>query len=344
MKRPSPERPSADRREFQDVVRGVSAPARGLCTGFQSALSALFDNELPDQHARVTMTHLEACTDCAQFFHAIRLQALAHRDAAVPGSLSRRLRQLQGKDLFEGFTDAEILRRLAFALYQLGKSYALVGTDGDYLLRVAEEPVAIDSFTSGEAAQAAHAAEESGATRRRVSDLLAEQGSGSQLAKAHALLDESLHLKPRFAEARIYLGFVRQAQGDPAAAEYRKVFLRTDRLVNRAHAAIQLGLLYDRAGDHLHARRMYRWVLASGLIERHPEFSFVLYNLAVEHIALGELGKALALLRLIRNDYPELWTTAREWIVGSGTLLERLRADASARGELELLEPAFFAA
>lgn len=339
-------RPSPERRSFQEAVRGVAAPARGLCTGFQAALSALFDGELPEQHARASLAHLEACTDCAQFFHAIRLQALAHKDATVPGSLATRLRRLQGKDLFEGLTDAEILRRLAFALYQLGKSYALVGTDGDYLLRVAEEPVAIDSYQSGEAAQAAHAAEESGALSRRVSDLLTEQGAGSQLAKARALLDESLRLKPRFAEARIYLGFVRQAQGDPAAAiaEYRRVFLRTDRLVNRAHAAIQLGLLYDRAGDHLHARRMYRWVLASGLVQRHPEFSFVLYNLAVEHIALGELGKALALLRLIRDDYPELWTTAREWIAGSGNLLERLRADARARGELELLEPAFFAA
>lgn len=339
-------RPAPERRAFQDAIRAVPAAGRGLCVGFQAALSALLDQELPEQHARRALAHLETCADCAQFFQAIRLQALAHRDAAIPGSLSRRLRRLQGQDLFEGLTDAEILRRLAFALYQLGKSYALLGTDGDSMLRVAEEPVAVEDYERGEAAAAAVAAEESGALRRDLTHLLQRQGAESHLAKSRSLLDESLRLKPRFAEARIYLGFVLQAQGGEAeaAAEYRRVFLGTDRLLNRAHAAIQLGLLYDRAGDHLRARRMYRWVAASGLLHSQPEFSFVLYNLAVEHIALGDLGQALKLLRRIRNDYPELWVTAKEWITSSGTLLERLRADVSARRELELMEPAFFAA
>jgi hypothetical protein len=339
-------RPSPERRAFQNALRDVQASGRALCGGFQVALSALLDGELPEQHARRTLAHLEACEDCAGFFKAIRLQALAHRDAAIPGSLARRLKRLQGEDLFAGLTDAEILRRLAFALYQLGKSYALIGTDGEYLVRVAEEPVEIGAYASGEAAEAASAAEESGALRRDVSGLLQRQGPESHLAKAHALLDESLHLKPRFAEARIYLGFVRQAQGDPvtAAAEYRKVFLQSDRATNRAHAAIQLGLLYDRAGDHLRARRMYRWVVASGTLHAHPEFAFVLYNLAVEHITLGELEKATALLRLIRDDYPELWATAKEWIAGSEHLLERLRSDDRARREIETMEPAFFAA
>jgi hypothetical protein len=115
-------------------------------------------------------------------------------------------------------------------------------------------------------------------------------------------------------------------------------------LVNRAHAAIQLGLAYDRAGDHARARRMYRWVVASGVLQQHPEFTFVLYNLAVEHVALGDLGRALTLLRLIRDEHPELWAAAKGWIAGSATLLERLRADARTRCELEQMEPAFFAA
>lgn len=332
--------------EFYDAIRGAPQP-RGLCTGFQAALSALLDQELPEQHARKTLAHLEACSDCRDFFSAIRLQAQAHRDVAVPGSLAKRMQRLQGHDLFAGLTDAEILRRLAFALYQLGKAYSLLGTDGDYLLRVAEEPVQIDAFERGEAAEAVRAADESGALRGdAAASLLAGQASGSHLAKARALLDETLRLKPRFTEARIYLGFVRQAQGDPeaAAGEYRRVFLRTDRLANRAHAAIQLGLLYDRAGDHRRARAMYRWVVASGVVHRQPEFAFVLYNLAVEHLALGETDRALETLRLIRDRYPELWGAARAWLRESDHLLARLRADDQARSALETMEPAFFAA
>jgi len=332
--------------DFHDAIRSAPEP-RTLCTGFQSALSALLDQELPEHHARQTLAHLEACSDCGTFFNAIRLQAQAHRDVAVPGSLAKRMRKLQGHELFSGLTDGEILRRLAFALYQLGKAYSLLGTDGDYLVRVAEEPVQIDAYSSGEAAEAARAADGSGALRSgTLADLLAGQAAGSHLAKARALLDETLRLKPRFVEARIYLGFVRQAQGESEAAaeEYRRVFVKTDRLANRAHSAIQLGLLYDRAGEYRRARAMYRWVVASGIIHRQPEFSFVLYNLAVEHLSLGETDKALSLLRLIRDDYPDLWSAARAWLQGSEHLLNRLRDDENARRELETLEPAFFAA
>ncbi len=339
-------RPSREHREFQDAVRNVASAPRALCVGFQSALSALLDQELPEQHARRTLAHLESCPACTDFFQAMRLQLQAHRDAVVPGSLARRLRRLQGHDMFEGLADAEILRRLAFALYQMGKAYALLGTDGEYLVRVAEEPVQVDSYERGEAADAALAAEKSGALRGSLADLLAGQAAGSHLAKARTLLDETLRLKPRFVEARIYLGFVRQAQGESAnaAAEYRRVFLQTDRLANRAHAAIQLGLLYDRAGDFRRARAMYRWVIASGIIHRQPEFSFVLYNLAVEHLSLGETDKALALLSLIRDEYPDLWSAARGWLQGSEHLLQRLREDDRARRALETMEPAFFAA
>lgn len=335
-----------DRFGYHEAIRGTPAP-RGLCTGFQAALSALLDQELPEHHARRTLAHLEACEDCRAFFDAIRLQAQAHRDVAVPGSLAKRMQRLQGHDLFEGLTDAEIQRRLAFALYQLGKAYSLLATDGDYLLRVAEEPVKIDDFERGEAAEAARAADESGALRGdAVAGLLAGQASGSHLAKARSLLDETLRLKPRFVEARIYLGFVRQAQGEPEAAaeEYRRVFLKTDRLANRAHAAIQLGMLYDRSGDHRRARALYRWVVASGVVHRQPEFAFVLYNLAVEHLSLGETDRALATLRLIRDNYPDLWTAASAWLRGSEHLLRRLRDDDHARRELETIEPAFFAA
>lgn len=329
---------------FQEAIRSVNAQPRLLCSAFQRELSALFDGELPESHARKTLAHLEACGDCAEFFHAVRLQALAHRDMSMPGSLSRRLRRLPGKDLFEGMTDAEIVRRLAKALYELGKAYALAGTDGEYLLQVSEEPVQIDEFTRGEASEAVHAAEESGAAR--LSGELLQADAKDLLAKARVLLGEALRLKPRFSEAHLYLGFLCQAEDDTAGAEqeYREVFLHTDRLVNRAHAAIQLGMLYDEAGDHRRALRMYRWVVASGLLARDEQFSFVLYNIAVEHISLGEMPDAVAMLRRIRTEHPTLWSTVKDWLHRSETLLDRLRQDVKCRAALEDLEPAFFAA
>jgi tetratricopeptide (TPR) repeat protein len=316
-----------------------------LCGAFQRELSALFDGELPESHARKTLAHLEACGDCSEFFQAVRLQALAHRDMSVPGSLARRLRRMPGQDMFQGMSDSEIVRRLAKALYELGKAYTLAGTDGEYLMRVAEEPVQIDDFRSGEAAQAVVAAEESGAARLASTDVL-ETDADDFLAKARTLLGEALRLKPRFAEARLYLGFLCQAQEDQdgAAAEYREVFLHTDRLANRAHAAIQLGMLYDHSGEHDRALRMYRWVVASGLLHRDPQFAFVLYNIAVEHISLGDLDDALTMLRRIRADHPGLWATVKEWLHRSQALLERLRKDDASRAALEDMEPAFFAA
>jgi len=333
------------RERFQDAIRSVRETPKLLCGAFQRELSALFDGELPEAHARKTVAHLEACGDCSEFFQAVRLQALAHRDMSVPGSLARRLRRMPGQDMFQGMSDSEIVRRLAKALYELGKAYTLAGTDGEYLMRVAEEPVQIDDFQSGEAAEAVVAAEESGAARLASADVL-DTDADDFLAKARTLLGEALRLKPRFAEAHLYLGFLCQAQEDDdgAAAEYREVFLHTDRLANRAHAAIQLGMLYDHSGEHERALRMYRWVIASGLLHRDPQFAFVLYNIAVEHISLGNMDDALTMLRRIRADHPGLWATVKDWLHRSQALLERLRKDDASRAALEDMEPAFFAA
>ncbi|RMH00858.1 MAG: zf-HC2 domain-containing protein [Planctomycetota bacterium] len=333
-----------DRSRFLDAMRAARSSERTVCTAFQRDLSALFDGELPDGSARRALAHLESCPSCAEFFQAVRLQALAHQDLAVPGSLARRLRRLRGEGLFEGLSDAEILRRLAHALYQLGKAYVLLANDGDYLLRVAEEPVEIDSFERTEAAEVARAARAVGACRIDPDDL--RRRCDDHLREGRRLLDEALKLKPRFAEARLYSGFVHQLLGeaDQAAAEYREVFLRTDRPVNRAHAAIQLGLLYDRQGDHRSALRMYRWVVASGLLRRRPEFAFVLYNIAVEHLSLDDLAAAVAMLRRIRLGHPEVWRQVPGWLRQAPELLSRLRQDRAFRLEIEASEPAFFAA
>ncbi len=323
-----------DRREFLETIRNVRASSRLLCAAFQRDLSTLLDGELSEQHSQRALAHMESCADCAEFFKAIRLQALAHRDLAVPGSLARRLRRLRGEDLFEGLTDAEIVRRLARALYQLGKAYVLTATRHEYLLEVAEQPVEIDAFQDGELAEAATAARHSGACKVPVEVL--EARSADHLQAGQRLLLEALELKPRFAEARLWLGFAHQARKQPeeAAGAYRKVFLETDRLVNRAYAAIQLGMLYHDAGEPRKALRAYRWVLASGILGRRSGFSYVLYNLAVEHWRLGHREATAAAFRRIRSGHPHYWPEVRRLLELSPDFLAELMEYPACRREL----------
>ena len=333
-----------NRSGFLSAIRNVRSSSRVLCAGFQRDLSALLDHELPEEAARRTLAHLEACSDCGEFFQAIRLQALAHQDLAIPGSLAKRLRRLRGQDLFEGLTDAEIIRRLASALYQLGKAYVLLATDDEYLLRVSEEPVIVDTFISDEVSPVAEAAEATGAVG--CSKELLEGRTSDNLVHGRKLLEEALRLKPQFSEALLYKGFVCQVQGkfDSAAQAYHQVFLRSERLTNRGHAAIQLGMLYDRAHDYSRAIRMYRWVLASGLVHRKPSFAFVLFNIVVEHVSLDDLDSAAAMLQRIRLQHPSVMGSAKTWLRDSPELLSRLKDHGPCRAEFEASEPAFFAA
>lgn len=332
-----------DRGGFLDAIKSVRSTPRILCQGFQRDLSALFDQELPEEAARRTMAHMHACGECSEFFQAIRLQALAHRDLSVPGSLARRLRRMRGDDLFEGLTDAEILRRMASALYQLGKAYVLLATDDSYLIQVAEEPVVIDSF-EGEAKELAAAVQQTGAGQIDAAVLRAH--TEDSLAQGRRLLEEALRLKPNFSEALLYHGFVCQLSGESENAQqaYHKVFLRSERMKNRVHAAIQLGLLYDRQHEYARALRMYRWVLASGFVHRKPEFAFVLFNIAVEHLALQDLDAAAAMFARIRRDHPQTWDSAKNWLRESPELLNTVRQHPPCRAEFEASEPAFFAA
>ncbi len=332
------------RGEFLDVIRKVRSHNGLLCVSFQRDLSALLDGELPEQSSRRTLAHMEACSSCAEFFQAIRLQTLAHRDLAVPGSLARRLGRMRGEDLFEGMTDAEIVRRLASALYELGKAYVLLANDGDYLLQVAQEPVEVDKFSAGEMADAMHVAGESGACSLSEESLRAR--GDDYLAHGGRLLEEALDLKPKFAEARIYSGFVHQLCGreDEALGCYREVFLHTDRPANRAHAAIQMGQIYDERGEHRQALRSYRWVLASGMLARNPDLAFVLFNIAIEHLSLGDTNRAVSMLLRIRDDYPETWSHCSDWLQSSPHFLSDLRSNADFRAQIEREEPAFFAA
>ena len=333
-----------DRTEFLNTIRSVHTSTGLLCSSFQQSLSGLLDGEIGEGHARKSLSHLEHCSHCSEFFQAIRLQALAHSDLAVPGSLTKRLRRMRGSDMFEGLTDKEVVRRMASALYELGKAYVLLANDDSYRLQVSELPVEIDQSRLSEAADLAEAAEAVGADHLGA-DLFEGRGEDF-LDKGRRLLNEALSLKPKFAEARLYSGFLHQLMEDfeKAAADYREVFLCTDRQVNRSHAAIQLGQLYDHLELHSEALRMYRWVLASGLVARKPEFSFVLFNIAIEHLALGDVPAACAMLGRIRMSHPDLWSQVKDLLHQSPDLLSQIGENEDFRRQIEDDEPNFFAA
>ncbi len=332
-----------DRSEFLDTIRSAQENTGLLCSSFQVSLSALLDGEIGEGHARQSLSHLEHCAACTDFFQAIRLQALAHKDLAIPGSLAEQIRRMHNEDL-NGLTDKEVVRRMALTLFELGKAYILLANDDSYRLEVSEIPVKLDHKELSQAAELAAATEETGA--KHIDDDLFADRDEDFLKQGRRFLNEALALKPKYAEARLYSGFLHQLmeESEAAAAEYREVFLRTDRQTNRAHAAIQLGQLYDHLELHQEALRMYRWVLASGVVARRPKFAFVLINIAVEHLALGNVNAACAVLGRLRMAYPDHWPQAVELFGQSPELLAKLGENVDFRRQMDDLEPTFFAA
>lgn len=324
---------------------GAGGPAQVPCYGFQVELSAMFDHELPEHSARRAVAHMEACPDCESFFGSIRMQAQAHRDISTPDGIANTMRRLQGLDSLNGVTDREVVRRLAVVLYELGKAYTLLASSEEYRIKVVEEPVQIDRFRRDEATEAVAAARSIQADAAERAAKAIEERSGDYLKKASQLLFESIDLKPRFTEARLYLGFIHQLSGDPEAAKrvYNDIFLNGSR-DNRVHAATQLGMLHDEAEEHREALRMYRWVLASGVVERKPQFAFVLYNIAVQHIALANVGAAIWAFHTLEQIHPMTIAEAREWARNSEAVNALIDRDPAVRRRLAAEVPAIFAA
>lgn len=331
--------------DFRDALRRVQAGNGELCEVFQTALSALFDREIEDDSATQALAHLDGCSDCSEFFQAVRLQALAHREASVPGSLSRRLRRLPGPDLFPQLGDREILRRLAQALYQMGKAHVLLGQQVEFVFHLDEEPVDLDEYVAGEGGESLRVGAAEGVVDPSLASLL-ERDSADHLDRAVVLLDEALRLDPDHAAARIYVGVVHHSREefDEAAREYRRVFLGSEDLRNRVHAAIQLAMVYGQQGRDREARRLCRWVIASGMVHRDPTFAFVYHNVLCHHVALGDLGPAVEMMRFIVQRYPEFWKTSVQWMHRSDRHIEILRSRPEIRRQVEQLEPEYFAA
>jgi tetratricopeptide (TPR) repeat protein len=278
------------------------------CFDFQSLLSAMLDAQVTDNEASGAMLHLEHCSDCMEFFGAIRLQALAHNELHAHQFDVAKCSISTVKDFFGDCDDAQIVRRLARALYQLGKAYTLMAASEDsYLLSVSEAPVDIEDFVDSEASSALADAQLAGTDNSEKISF--PTGKKHTLAKGKSLLEQCLVLKPQYSEANLYLGqiHVHLQDFEQAFTQFEKVFKGSERLVMRVHAAMQIAMVFNEQQNHKAALRYYRWIVASGILELDTTFGFVFHNIAMQHQQLNDEQHAQRALELYRQYDFEGW-------------------------------------
>lgn len=275
----------------------------------------MLDAQVTDNEASGAMLHLEHCSDCTEFFGAIRLQALAHNELHAHQFDVAKCSISAVKDFFGDCDDAQIVRRLARALYQLGKAYTLMAASEDsYLLSVSEEPVDIEDFVDSEASSALADAQLAGADNSEKISL--PTGKKHALAKGKSLLEQCLALKPQYSEANLYLGqiHVHLQDFEQAFTQFEKVFKGSERLVMRVHAAMQIAMVFNEQQNHKTALRYYRWIVASGILELDTTFGFVFHNIAMQHQQLNDEQYAERALELYRQYDFEGWQQSLEML------------------------------
>ena len=268
----------------------------------------MLDAQVTDSEASGGMLHLEHCSDCTDFFGAIRLQALAHNELDAHQFDVAKCSISAVKDFFGDSDDAQIIRRLARALYQLGKAYTLMAASEDsYLLSVSEAPVDIEDFVGSEASSALADAQLAGTDNSEKISL--PTGKKHALAKGKSLLEQCLVLKPQYSEANLYLGqiHVHLQDFEQAFTQFEKVFKGSERLVMRVHAAMQIAMVFNEQQNHKSALRYYRWIVASGILELDATFGFVFHNIAMQHQQLNDEQHAQRALELYRQYDFEGW-------------------------------------
>lgn len=298
------------------------------CRAIQLDLSCMVDGEADAAAVRRALIHVEICAACRTFLDQVRGCLALHRDLCDPRLLMRGLRRVNGLELFTRSSIRSNLRRLSEYFYQLGKAYLLAATDERYLLQVFEEPVPIAGteergrgFVDGHLAAELRAQDERADATPRDFDLDAGaaydwvkaqslldghfEAREKNLLKARMLLEEALLVRPSYAEARLYLAFYYQQGGDleRAEREYRRVFETARKMRNRAHAAVQLGVLQHERGELQSAVRCFRWITRSGLVRRDGRFFFVFYNLGVLYARLEDFDRSAKCFEILYHRH-----------------------------------------
>lgn len=309
-----------------------------ICAPFQMDISCLVDGELDEAAAGRAMVHLEECETCRAFFEDTRQCMRLHLDATDPDRLIARISTLTGVDFAREAQAIECVHRLATIFYQLGKAYLLSAIDPDFRTRVFEKAMPLDAtatmgrgFVDGvlESRDGLDPDEDEPTSLGRVDWGRARSMFNGRLKqiqgpleKGRRLLDEAIKADPSHEEARLYLAFLAAREGKSlkAAQEYRDIFQTSLNEQNRGHAAIQLGLLHDREGEHRQALVCFRWVTISGLADRDERFFFVRFNIALEYALLGRAQPSLAAFRLLLDRQPGRARDVAEMILKSKSL------------------------
>ena len=337
------------------------------CEAIQLDLSCMVDGEADEAAVRRALIHVEVCSECHGFLENVRGHLELHRDLCDPRLLMRRLRTIDGLELFTRSSIRANLRRLSEYFYQLGKAYLLLATDQRYMLQVFDEPVPIAGlekrgrgFVEDQLASRRSPAESEAADDLLELDL--EAGSSydwvkarslldgrlerapQNLEKARKLLEEALLVRPSYAEARLYLGFYHQHAGDHARAEleYRRVFETARKIRNRAHAAVQLGVLQHERGELQSAVRCFRWVTRAGLVRRDGRFFFVFYNLALLYARLGDFERCTKCFEILHHRHRAQGAEIERFLARADAFKETLREQPELAADLARSCPRWF--
>ncbi|NOT30944.1 MAG: hypothetical protein HOP15_10900 [Planctomycetes bacterium] len=283
-----------------------------VCVQFQLDLSCLVDGELDEVAAAGAIAHLEDCQSCRTFFDDARDQVRAHRELADPEGLLARYSTLLGERAGSDLESVGLVQRLATIFYQLGKAYVLAGADPGFRTRVFEKAAHVASlqtrgrgFVDGVLASGRASEIDWSEARHMLNGRL--ERIESPLEKGRRLLEEALASDPEHEEARIYLAWLDAHEEKPirAARGFRQVFRNSVSDANRAHAAVQLGIILAAEGEHRKAIACNRWVVAAGLADRDERFFFTRFNLGIYQAALGERERCVAAFRQLLDRHPQ---------------------------------------
>jgi len=304
-------------------------PATDPCLQIQIDLSAMLDGELDQPSVRRVLVHADVCPSCSMFLQGIRSQARAHVDlsqifAGRPigeVDLDQQASDASGRaptlaaELRQKLRDSRVA--LARILYELGRGHVLMGVSPKFYRAVAREPVPIpDVCMRGrnlldEVRRLAPALQSEAAGRewvraRRLFESNQRSSPAESLDKGIDLLREVLLLRPRYHEARIYLGHayhIRQDR-DLARHEFKIVLASTDDLIMRAFALENLGNVDLEEGSPARAIPHFLTLLESGVIQREPRFFTTYFNLALAYGLLQDFTACTHWLHRLYTEFP----------------------------------------
>ena len=202
-------------------------------------------------------------------------------------------------------------------LYELGRGHVLLGTSPSFYRAVAREPVPIpDACMRGrnlldEVRRLAPALQNEVVGHEWVRAKLLFESShraspAESLSKGIELLREVLLLRPRYHEARIYLGHayhIRQER-DLARHEFRMVLSDADDLIMRAFALENLGNVDLEEGLPARAIPHFLQLVDSGVIGREPRFFTTYFNLALAYGLLQQFSPCATWLGRLHAEFP----------------------------------------